>query len=1067
MKKITNKQMNVKKVFNFLFFTLLLLFTHIVFAQNTTVTGTVSDDSGETLIGVSIAIKGTTRGVITDVDGKYSIPQLSSQSVLVFSYVGYLSQEITVGNRTSINVSLREDSQTLDEVVFIGYGAVKRGDVTGSVVSVNADEMLKRNPLTVDYGLQGAAAGVAVYRNSGDPSGSTTVRIRGIATLNNSTSPLYVVDGVPAGTNANFLNPNDIESIEVLKDASAAAIYGSRGANGVIMITTKRGQRGQTRMNFSANYNVTNRPKFFDVLSAADFVHMARETAANDGTSLSNPAWIQYDTQLTNYDWQREMTQSALQQTYNYNITGGNEGLQSVFSLGYVDNNGAMIYSNFKRLTARLNIDGTIKNFIKTGLNINYNYDESIGTGSRNSVNYAATPPTMDQMDYNGNLVNVPIRWENEGQNPWGSGIWGHFLREANGNTNRGQDNPVAAAATNRNRSGNNRILVSTYIDISIMKDLNFKTIGSIRANEDHSNNYSAFNPRRYDTMESPDQLSFSGGSAKTLNLSTTLTYIKTINENNRFNLMATWEVDKYDGQTHNINVRELPFPTLRQISSGNQTTLGGGGNLRREDRSQSFLGRVIYTFKERYTFTGTVRRDGSSHFGPGNRYGTFPSAALMWRINEESFMKNQGLFSKLQLAVSWGQTGNAGNSTNEYVDQLTSNRIIYWFYDEGGSPVASPGLAKTTLVDTNLKWETNESTNIRLEMGFLKNKLTATAEYFIRDSKDLLLRRTVRPSTGYQNIYTNAGHIRNSGVELMVTYQNRVGNWNYSVKLNGSSLTNKAIDVGEPIWGSSGVQNQDQWNNWSRTVDGLPINHWYGYRVEGVFQNQGQIDEYNGRARAASVARGDESIIQYYQTANTKPGDFIYKDLDGTGHITADDREVLGNGIAKLNYGLNIAVSYKNWDLNMFMYGVGGQKILSYSQRNLTFNNISGVGYRNILKSSFDEAWRADKPNNEHSRLTSNDQNQNRRVSDYFIHNGDFLRFQNLQLGYSVPKDLIRPLKMENVRVNIGVENLFIITGYKFGNPEIGGNSINQTGLDTGGYPLPSTISFGLSVGF
>jgi TonB-linked SusC/RagA family outer membrane protein len=650
-------------------------------------------------------------------------------------------------------------------------------------------------------------------------------------------------------------------------------------------------------------------------------------------------------------------------------------------------------------------------------------------------------------------------------ENPFGTGIWGHFLREGNGNTVRSQDNPIAVAATNRDLSASNRLVANAYIDVTLLKDLTFRTIASLNANESHSNNYAEVNVRRYDRMEEKDELSFSGSNSRTLNLQSYLTYLFHINSDHRFNLVAGWEAEKYDGQNQNINVRDLQFPTLRQISGGDQTTRGGGGSLSRQDRRQSFYGRLVYSLYDRYTLTATLRRDGSSHFGPGNRYGTFPSAAVQWRISEEAFMKSQDIFSKLNLRLSWGRVGDAGNSTNEYVDQLTSNRIIYYFFTAAGNPVPSPGIAKTTLTDSNLKWETNETKNISMDFGFLKNTLSFTVDYFIRDTKDLLLRRSVRWSTGYQTIYTNAGLVRNSGLEVTANYQNRIGEWRYNIKLNGSTLKNEAIDIGEPLWSSSGVDGQDQWNNWARSVDGAPINQWYGYRVEGVFQNQAQIDEYNARAKAAGAARGEN--ISYYQTANTKPGDFIYKDMNGSGHLTVDDRDVLGDGFAKLNYGLTLGLSYKNWDISVFMYGVGGQKILSYSQRKLTFNKIPGVGYKNILKTAYEQAWRTTNPTNEHSRLSNTDQNQNYRVSDYFIHNGDFLRMQNIQLGYSVPREWIRPLKMENVRLNASVDNLFIITGYKFGNPEVGGNSINTQGLDGGGYPLPKTFTFGISVGF
>jgi len=1054
------KKNNLRNLREALFmFAAICVCTITIHAQGDRVTGIVKDELGDPLTGTAVVVKGTINGSVTDIDGRYTLNQVASGSILQFSFVGYQTQEIRVADLRTINVNMIPADQSIDEVVVIGYGSVRRSDVTGSIVSINAEEMLKRSPITVGQGLQGVASGVAVYRNSGSPAGDVTVRVRGIGTINNSADPLYVVDGIPAGTNVSFLNPNDIESLEVLKDASATAIYGAQGANGVILITTKRGLAGQTKLTFSANYTVTSRPKPFDMLNAYDFAHASRETAQNDGAQLTNPAWVQYDSQLKSIDWQKEMSRTALQQNYNVNISGGSNNTQSVLSVGYMNNDGAMIASNFKRLTLRTNIDHTIKDFIKAGLSINYTYTESYGNGNRNSVSTANIIPTMDQLDANNNLVNVPIRWDSETDNPFHDGKWGHFLIEGAGNTNKSLDNPVAAAMTNNNHGGNGRLFSTAYLQINILKNLIFRTDVGFNYYSNSSNNYRELNPRSYLTSTQEDQLSFNGSVNKRYSIESYLNYNLEINSINRLNLMAGWSANKYDGQELDINVQTLAWPTLREISAGNLETLSGSGRLLRKERGESFFGRIIYSLMDRYVLQGTVRREGSSNFGPGNRYGTFPSASLLWRVSEEEFMKSQSIFSKMNLRLSWGQSGNSGNSTNQYIDQLQAARIIFWFYDANRSPIAAPGLAKTRLIDPKLKWETNEVTNITLEVGFLKNALTFNAEYFIRDSKDLLLNRSIRPSLGYTTIYTNAGQIRNSGFDFQVTYQKRSHDLSYSIKLNGGTIKNEAIDVGEPILSTNGASTQEGWTNWSRTENGAPIAQWHGYRVAGVFQNQAEIDSYNERARAAGS--------DYYQGSIVKPGDFIFKDLDGNGYINEEDREILGHGFPKVNYGLNASVSYKNWDFNIFMYGIGGQKILSHAQMNLTYNIVNDVGYKNMLKSAYDNAWRESKPNNQHARLTNVDSNNNRRISDYFIQNGDFLKIQSLQIGYSFPREWVRTMKMESARLFAGVENLFTITGYKFGDPEIGSNSILQTGLDTGRYPTARMFNIGVNVQF
>jgi len=1030
-----------------------------VFAQNR-ISGRIIDDTGSPLPGASVVLKGTVIGTVTDVNGNYSITVPDRNAVLEFSFVGFESQEVMVGDQTTVNVTLSEDSQQIEEVVVIGYGAVRRSDVTGSIVSVNTEEMMKRNPLTVGQGLQGAASGVAVYRNSGSPTGDVTIRVRGIATINNSADPLYVIDGIPSSS-ISFLNPIDIASMEVLKDASATAIYGSRGSNGVILITTKRGEKGQTRLNASANFRVVNRPKPYDVLNTYDWVQMAKETSKNDGTALTNEAWELYDSKLHHIDWQKEISQVALQQNYSLSVTGGSDNSQSTLSLGYVDNQGAMIASNFKRFTARVSYDNTVKNFIRTGLSVNYTYSQSFGNGSRNSVTNATAIPTMDKM-VNGVLENTPIRYDN--------GEWGFFPSEsATGNVAPGLDNLVAAARTNYSHGGDSRVFATSYIEIDILKNLSFKTIGGITYTEGHNENFQELNLRTFNGRSNAsrgDQFSMGANHRMYLNIESFLNYQLNLNDH-RIILMAGWSASRSDGQRiENLNVQNMAFPTYRQMSAGIASTLTvGNGNLYRSERAESFFGRVIYSFMNRYVFTGSIRRDGSANFGPGNRYGVFPSASVLWRVSEEDFLKNQDFISSMNLRLGWGQSGNAGNSTNRYIPQLSTSRMNYYFFSAGGTETMYQGLAQTQIIDTNLKWETNEVKNFDLEIGILKNSLVFGIEYFIRDAKDLLLNRSVRPSTGYSQVYTNAGHIQNKGFDIRATYRKRAGDWDYSVRLNASTLKNEVIEVGNPFMnGTEGVSNNDQWNDWGRIENGHPITSFYGYRVVGVFQNQAEIDAMNAKAEGG-----------VYNHADTKPGDFIFKDIGGggekgdqpDGRITDSDREFLGHGFPKLTYGLNASVSYKRWDFNLFMYGTAGQQIMSYAQRNLEFNMSNGGGYRNILTSAYNNRWTENNKSSVDPRLTYTDRSNNKRVSDYFVHKGDFLRIQSIQLGYSLPSQWINALRMESLRLSVGVENPFIITSYKYGDPEIGSNSILQTGLDSGRYPLSTVFNFGVSLGF
>lgn len=1016
--------------------------------QKKTITGTIFDEDDMPVIGANIVEAGTSNGTITDLDGRFSL-NVDHNAIIHISYIGFLEQDLSTTNRSTFRIVLKEDTRTLDELVVIGYGSVRKSDVTGSIVSVSSDDMMKRNPINLAQGLQGTAAGVSVLRNSGSPSGDFTIRIRGVATVNNSADPLFVVDGIQVGTDANFLNPNDVETIEILKDASATAIYGSKGANGVVMITTKRGVKGKTDIKFAANFGIQTLSDKLDVMNAGDFVKAARRAAASDDNILTNGAWINYDTELNSFDWQKEMSQMALTQNYNLIASGGSEKTQAVLSLGYLNNDGIIIETNYKRLTARANIDHKIK-FINTGVNITYMHNESYGSG--NLQTYAAIIPTMDDVDDNGNLLNVPIQYDD--------GTWGHFKREGNGDTNKGQDNPVAAARTRDSKNYQNRVLANAYIDFNLLKGLQFKTIGGINYYGRSYHGYTYWHDRTYGSADRPDAFSVSQNTGLTYLLESYLTYDMHISNVHHLNLMGGYSSSRYIPQDVDVSASDFPASTIRRIElTNNKGTINAGGGLGLESRNESYFGRINYSLLDKYLLTTTIRRDGSSNFGAGNRYGTFPSASFAWRASEEQFINRLDLFSNLKFRIGWGQTGNAGNPTNRSVDQLSSNRIAYYYYMAGKELIA-PGLAQVFEIDTNLKWETNEQTNIGLDFGFMNNSLNFSFDYFIRDAKDILLNRPLRPSTGYTSIYTNAGHIRNSGFEFLAYYQKQLGDWYMNFRINGSTLKNKAIDVGNDIYYSEGAAAGDYWDNYSLTRNGYPVASFYGWRVDGIFQSQSEIDALNAKAI------DDEGNPSYYQSASTQPGDFKYKDLNGDGRIDDEDRDVLGHGYPTINLGFNIILGYKNWDFNLSSYGVFGQKILSYAYKNLTSMYIADGGYRNVLKEYADNAWTQDNKSNIYPRLTKQDANHNGQVSDAFLKNGDFLKIQNLQIGYTLPKNVIDPLLLSNLRVFAGVENLFTFTPYSAGDPEIGTNNILQNGFDGGRYPFPRTYVLGFTLG-
>lgn len=1033
-------------------------------SQQKPVSGKVTDSSNVPLPGVTVMVKGTVSGTITDNKGNFLFESIPANATLQFSFVGMKTREVAVENKSTINVTMEEESVGIDEVVAIGYGTAKKSDLTGSVSAVSPDQLLKRHPVTMEQGLQGMTAGVQVTRTSGSPAGGASVRIRGTATINNSAEPLYVVDGIMVGTNVNFLNPNDIEAIEVLKDASATAIYGARGANGVIMITTKKGIKGQAKLTFDASFGLQNQTNKIDVANAEQFATAYNQACTNDGFTL-NPVWTN-PSALTNINWQDEMARKSLIQQYNFSALGGTEKTQAMMSIGYLNNEGIVRASEYKRITARANVTHTIKDIVRTGLDISFMHAESRGVYVRPTdhnqsallvanpfANYVATVPTMDTLS-NGVLSHVPIQYPD--------GTWGHFPREGNGGYNSpGADNPVAAAETADALYSNNRVLANAFFEIDLLKGLTFKTVGGINYIGNSNHNYEMRQHRTFYPNPTDDFYMRQNTSLEYI-LESYFTYNRIFGKN-RFTALLGNSVSK--GTSENIDASSTDFAvnTIRNIglTQAPETIVGGGG-LGIPTREQSLYGRIMYSYADRYLLTATVRRDGSSNFGAGNKYGTFPSLSLGWRISEEDFMQNQNIFSNLKLRTGWGQTGNAGFPTNLSVDQLSNNRIAYYFYDpETNSFITGPGLAQLNEIDTNLKWETNEQLNIGFDMSFLENALSFTADYFRRDAKDLLLYKGLRPSTGFSQVYTNAGQIRNTGFEFQIGYQKKLGDWDLNVNANATTVKNETVDVGRDIfsnYGADGINDINVgawWNTYSVTRNGYPVGSYYGLRTDGIFQTQAEIDALNANA----IAKGSGSGA--YQSIETKPGDRKYQDIDGNGWIDDQDRTILGDGYPDFTYGLNVSLGYKNFDFNAYFYGVAGQDILSYS-----YHNLVAIG-DNVIADYATNAWDGPGSTNVYPRLTRADPNHNGQISDAFILNGDFLKVQNVQLGYTFPKKILSSVKMESARVFVSVENLLTISKYKVGDPEVGNGNVQQTGFDGGKYPFPQIYTFGINFGF
>lgn len=1116
---------------NHLFKAIGLLLTMLIMplyvgAQSISVSGTVKDVAGEPLIGVNVLEEGTTNGVITDIDGNYTL-NVASNAKLTFSFVGYATQTVSVNGKSTINVTMKEDAQLLSEVVVVGYGTMKKSDITGSVVSVDSETMLKKAPTNIGQGLQGAAPGVIVTMQDGAPDSKAQIRIRGVATINGSAAPLYVVDGIQVGTNADFVAPNDIESIDVLKDASATAIYGSAGANGVIMITTKHGSKGHSSVNFTADFGIQTLSSTLDVSDVDGYARNIRQARINDGwvdgagnAMLWNDVWKEeYDGKRKYIDWQDVMTRAAWRQNYNLSTSGGNDKSQYHASLGFLRNDGVVVNSQYQRITARANAHTQINKYVEFGADVTYVHSDSHGSnvsvgnfGNLSSLrDFAFAAPTLDfitreDATYDGiaagtyvspNVVNPDGTFgETLNGKDVNDGMWGATL----GNMYAKQ-----MELAGRNRS--NRALASAYLTITPMKGLSWKTLVSYNYNSSSNENFSGgiqrvnyiggqavdvtkgnnqayYNPRE----DNAYQFSLGNSENQTLYISNTLTY-NWKNDMHDFTVMLGNEVSRWYGQWVNGSATGFESPDNRELGLTNQPTKkNGNGGLNLESRGISYFGRATYNLLNRYLVTATIRKDGSSNFGAGNRWGTFPSAAIGWRISEEAFMQDVDWIDNLKLRAGWGQTGNSGGATDLSVTGLNvDGRYVYYSAGQNmglgtGTPNVITGYYPI-LKDTNLKWETNEQLNIGIDAAFLDNSLVVGLDYFVRTSKDLLLYRQIRPTSGYKQIYTNYGEIQNKGFEFSISYNKRLNkDWSINATLTGSTLKNEVIKMGDPLYNtnsdSSGAGTGDgsntgavgadagyHWGNHSVCMEGEAVGSFYGYRVEGIIRTDTDLEYVHNRPGVDA----DGKPIKVDSQPNAVKGDIIFKDLNGDGMINEQDMEILGNGFPTLNYGLTLGANYKNWDFSMQMHGVLGQDIFSYSAMRLSNMFCSDDGSTpNILEEVAANAWSTKNPNASNPRLTILDKNYNMRASDMWVKNGNFLKISNIQVGYTLPKNIAQKAMIQNARVYLSVQNPICISGYnKYGDPECGQGSVLYTGLDTGRYPMPRTYAFGINVTF
>ncbi|MBN7802882.1 TonB-dependent receptor [Algoriphagus aestuariicola] len=983
-------------------------------AQTLRVEGVITSSTGETMPGVNVLIKGTTTGTASDVDGNYSLSVPSSESVLVFSFIGYVTKEVTVGNASTLNVVMEEDLASLSEVIVVGYGTQERAKVTGAISSVGAEDISALPVTNLAASLQGRAAGVAVT-NTGSPGTDPIVRIRGIGTVGNN-DPLYVIDGMPAG-GLNQINPADIESVEILKDASTAAIYGSRGANGVILVTTKKGKVGKPMVSLDAYYGSQKAWKTLDLLNKNQYLAFGTELLENANQPL--PARFGDLGEFANVetDWQEEMFRTAPIQDYNLSVAGGTENAIYNFSLGYFAQDGIMRGTDFERVSLRSNSEFKVNKRVKVGetLTIAYsNRNNEPFSGGRSQLEHIVKSvpyiPVYDDTRLGGFRATDRV----DGSDP---------------------ENPVLNATLRENNNQDYKILGSAYVNVNILDGLNYRFLVGLDVALGNTFQYTpSFNAGDF-SVSTFAAISQTRSTFVSPLFSNQFTYTKDIGKHH-FDLLAVLERQTSTFSSLTGSGQNSLTNDVRELQGvENQTTTSS----KTEYALISYVGRVNYDYAQKYLFSASIRRDGGSRFGPDNKWGTFPSVSLGWRVSQEGFMQGLTALSDLKLRASYGETGN--DRIGDYVYQATLNSNLFYNFD--GSLLS--GSTITALANADLKWETTKMKNIGIDLGFWSDKFTLSFEWFENTTEDMILGVPIPHSLGYDGApVANVGTVKNDGVEFTLGYQLNAGDFSLVLDGNMGFVNNELISLGtgNTIFGPS-----FQGDAMTLTEEGQPIAYFYGWIADGLFQS------------------GENTSMQ----PNAAAGDIKFRDINEDGVIDANDRTNLGHYLPDFTYGLNAKANFKGFDFTMFWQGVSGNEIFN----NLRYHTEGMTRLFNASTVVLDR-WTPSNTDTDVPRAINSDPNRNSRASSRFVEDGSYLRLKNISLGYSFGADKLSNWSkghVSGVRVYVSAQNLVTITDYSGYDPEIGVrtgiNSSLGMGIDYGQFPAARTFLGGIQVSF
>lgn len=993
-------------------------------AQSVKVTGTVVDSNNEPVIGAYIKVKGSSKGAVTDLDGHYTI-DADKNATLVISYVGMANQEEKIGNRSQINFVLKDDANDLNEVVVIGYGQVKKGDLTSSISAIKGDKLEKLSTGNVMNALQGQVNGVQIS-GAGDPGASPRVIIRGVTTVNGS-DPLYVVDGMPVGTNINFLNQNDIESMQVLKDASASAIYGTRASNGVILITTKKGKKGDAKFNVTATVGLQTLKKQ-NMADSQEYKKVFDARYTNDGNV--SPFKGSADTYT---DWWKEcINDVAVQQNYDLSFSGGNDKMIYSGSIGYYKQDSQYKVGQWQKLSARFSTEYNFNKIVKAGVDFTPRYEQwddtpNLKDGSPNLMSaIMAMDPTTPVM-----------RPESE----WTSNPYSNYERSHNNQ----EYNPVATVARLDSGGSEYGLLATPYVSLTPIKGLTIKSAFGLNARFRRTD---SFNVNFF--IDNLEQNQNNNATRKMenwvdWNWTNTVNYMTTINKKHNINLMGGYTMERFQDYWAKSYSENIPNndESLRYPSSGTKNPAATGTDS--FTSLVSYLGRVMYNYAEKYYLTASIRVDGSSKFSKDNKWATFPSVSGAYRLTGEEFMKNQKVFDDIKIRAGWGKVGNQNIDNSAYLSSIGTTTYVF-----GGTPNRIIGSTVSGIGNTNLKWETVEDWNVGLDLALLQSRLKITADYFEKTSHDMLMKKDNLLILGYPmwngQMWENVGKMKASGWELGINWNDQIQDFTYGVGLNLSQVKNKAVKLnGDYIW-TGGFSGDYIVCN----AEGESLSQFWGYKTAGIFQNETEVKSYTNEH--------GESL-----QPNAKPGDLRFVDLNNDGVIDSNDKTHIGNPFPDLMVGLNLNAAYKGFDLVANFYGTFGNDIF-----NKNIGRYAGTDGQNVYAGTYDKTWRTDNTGAEYPRLSVNDSNMNyKRVSDFFVEDGSYFRCKLLQIGYTLPKQWFN--NKLNLRLSFSAQNLFTITNYSGADPEAAsmGKSVTEAGIDYTGYPNPRTFLFGLNMSF